>query len=141
MDLVDDVAIRLIPLHRQTSLDFTRCKDPDWLEDLHDFCITKSFHKLLWICYTFPTLADEWAKPEQVKKIDERLDRCARIMEKCLMILRQIKERGETMGPHEFWDALTDREIEIIGKYPTFQAWLYYAENMNRETGIDITAA
>lgn len=60
-------------------------------------------------------------------------------MNKSLMILRQIKEDAETMGPFEFWERLTDKEIEIIGSYPTFQAWLHYAERVISDTGIDIT--
>jgi hypothetical protein len=55
------------------------------------------------------------------------------------MILRQIKRDGETMESYEFWERLTDKEIEIIGSYPTFQAWLHYTEQVRSDTGIDLT--
>ena len=139
MDLVDDLPTRWIPLHRQSFLDFTRCRDPDWLSDLDDYIADKSFHKLLWLCYSFPTLINEWATPKQVEKIDKKLERCARIMNKCLMILREIKRDGEMMGPYEFWERMTDKEIEIIGNYPAFQAWLHYTERVRSDTGIDVT--
>ena len=139
MDLVDDLPTRWIPLHRQSFLDFTRCRDPDWLSDLDDYIADKSFHKLLWRCYSFPTLINEWATPKQVEKIDKKLERCARIMNKCLMILREIKRDGEMMGPYEFWERMTDKEIEIIGNYPAFQAWLHYTERVRSDTGIDVT--
>ena len=116
---------KLQPRWSRSFLNFTACKDPDWLLDLFDHYTNKYLHELLWKCYADPCVIDICATPEQAVQIEQRLARCGRIIEKGLQILYQIRDIDKDQGfdRYTFWKRLTDKELEILDAYPAFRAW------------------
>src|SRR3981189_442663 len=119
---------RPTPRWDQSFLNFTACRDPDWLADLWDYSIKKDLHDLLWKCWLCPILIESWATKEEAEFIEMRLPRCSRIIAKGIDIIHQIREidKEEGMDRFNFWKRLTDKELEILRAYPAFRAWGFY---------------
>lgn len=129
------------PRWTQSFLDFTACVDPDWVDDLWDYCLDKSFHDLLWTCWRVPRVLNHISNKEEAEMIEMRLSRCNRIISKGLKILHQIRQidQEEGIDKFNFWNRLNDKELEIIWNYPVFRAWIAYVRLFKETTGLDIT--